>query len=69
MNATRLIRILKVIVVCALAFIVHKTIQTALGNAQGLGDYFLLTLLSAIGLVLVYFVYGCFAKSKDLTKI
>lgn len=40
-NATRMLRSMNAIITCSLAYVSYSTIQTALGNQNGLGAYFL----------------------------
>lgn len=44
-NSTRMIRILNAIITGIFAYITYSTIQTALGNQNGLGNWFLLIFL------------------------
>ncbi|TDH28607.1 DUF1648 domain-containing protein [Segetibacter sp. 3557_3] len=62
-SATRLIRFLKVAVVMIFVVIVFKTIQTALGQAAGMGNMFLPFALLLLFLPLVIFLSS--NKKKD----
>jgi uncharacterized membrane protein len=55
--ATRLIRILKSVILLIFSFITFRTIQTALGEGIGLGKAFLpVFLLVVFGTIIIYFV-------------
>lgn len=55
--ATRLIRILKTVILIIFSFITWQTIKTAKGNTSGLGKVFLpVFLLFIFGIVLIYIV-------------
>lgn len=62
-NATRMIRCLKLIIVVVFGAIVFKTIQTANGQVNGLGTWFLLTILGLVFIPLIYFMIKSF-KTK-----
>jgi uncharacterized membrane protein len=54
--ATRMIRILKCVLLIMFSFISYRTIQTALGNEAGLGKIFLpVFLVLTFGIVIIYF--------------
>lgn len=57
-KATRLLKVLGVVIVFALSFIVHITIQNAKGPAQGMPIYFLPLLLLAIFGTIGYYLYN-----------
>ncbi len=59
-GATRLIRSIKLIIVLIFAVISYKTIQTATNKADGLGLWFLPTILALIFIPMVYYVYKSF---------
>lgn len=55
--ATRLIRILKTVILLMFSFISYKTIQTITGGAAGLGKVFLpVFLILTFGVVIIYLV-------------
>jgi uncharacterized membrane protein len=55
--ATRLIRILKTVILVLFSFISYQTIRTATGNASGLGKAFLpVFLLITFGVIIFYIV-------------
>jgi uncharacterized membrane protein len=57
--ATRLIRILKTIILMIFSFITYQTIKTATGAASGLGKAFLpIFLLLTFGVIIVYIVHS-----------
>ena len=62
-NATRLTRCIKLIVVFIFGFIAFKTIQNAMGEAYGLGRWFLPLTMGLIFIPLIYFVIKSF-KTK-----
>ena len=65
-NATRLIRYLKLIIVVIFGFIAFKTIYTANGKSVGLGSWFLPLLLVLIFIPLVYsIVKSILAKGNE----
>jgi uncharacterized membrane protein len=54
--ATRLIRILKTVILVIFSFISYQTIKTATGAAEGLGKAFLpVFLLLTFGVIIIYF--------------
>ncbi len=55
MLATRLIRYLKVAILLIFSLIVFTTLQTATGQADGLGVWFYLALIGILGIPLVFF--------------
>jgi uncharacterized membrane protein len=58
-NATRMIRFLKLVIVLIFGLIIFKTIQNVNGNADGLGEWFLPL---SIGLIFIPMIYY-FTKS------
>jgi hypothetical protein len=57
--ATRLIRILKTILLILFSFISYKTIKTATGDTTGLGKAFLpVFLLITFGVIIIYIVHS-----------
>jgi len=55
--ATRLMRILKTVILIMFTFISYMTIKTALGTAGGLGTFFLpVFLVLTFGVIIIYFV-------------
>ena len=57
--ATRLIRILKTVILMIFSFITYQTIKTATGAASGLGKAFLpVFLLLTFGVIIVYFIHS-----------
>ena len=55
-NATRMIRILKLVIVVVFGLIVLKTIQNVNGNADGLGTWFLPLVLGLIFIPTAYYL-------------
>jgi uncharacterized membrane protein len=63
---TRLIRILKTVIVLLFSFISYQTIKTALGTSSGLGKAFLPIFLSVtFGSIIVYFVVSLNNRHSD----
>lgn len=58
--ATRLIRYLKLIIVCIFLLISFRTIQIAHGNAETLGGWFLPLILGLIFIPLIYYIIKSF---------
>ncbi|MEI6049502.1 MAG: DUF1648 domain-containing protein [Bacteroidota bacterium] len=57
--ATRLIRILKTVILIIFSFISYQTIKTAIGTSAGLGKAFLpVFLLITFGVIIVYVVWS-----------
>ncbi|UGU16537.1 DUF1648 domain-containing protein [Sinomicrobium kalidii] len=54
--ATRLLRILNLVIVIIFGLIVYKTIQNVNGNANGLGIWFLPTTLALIFVPIIYYL-------------
>jgi len=53
--ATRMVRVIKFLITAEFAYLTYHTIQTGLGNAAGLGAYFLFTtLVLTVGTLSVY---------------
>lgn len=67
-NATRMMRILKLVVVLIFALIVFKTIQNVNGNANGLGIWFLPLTQAMIFIPMVYFLINANRKKKTTKK-
>lgn len=55
-NATRMIRYLKVAILLIFSFIVFKTLQTATGQAEGLGNWFYVFLTGVFVIPMLFFV-------------
>lgn len=55
-NATRLMRVLKLVIVIIFGVIVYKTVQSANGNSDGLGAWFLPFVLAMIFAPILYFL-------------
>jgi len=66
-NATRMIRLLKLIIVLIFTLIVYKTIQHVKGNADGIGSWFLPVTFALIFIPLFYFLIN--ANKKQKTKL
>ncbi len=62
-SATRLIRVIKAIIVLIFTVISYRTIQTATSKADGLGVLFLPITLALIFIPIIYYVYKSF-KAK-----
>ena len=60
--ATKMIRMMNTVIACAFAYIMYATIQTALGNQEGLNSYFTLTFLVVILGMSGYFLYRSVRK-------
>jgi uncharacterized membrane protein len=55
--ATRMIRLLKLVLASVFFALLHLTVQTAQGEAQGLGTWFLPLVLALVNLPLAYYLY------------
>ncbi len=64
-NATRLIRYLKLIIVIIFGLIVFKTIQNVKGSADGLGTWFLPSIIAMIFIPIIYFLMNTNRKKKN----
>ncbi len=64
-KATSLVRILNLIVIFVMGYITLQTIQTALGNSEGLGSMFLICFIIIMQIPVFYFV---FSRKKNKTK-
>ncbi|MDX9811124.1 MAG: DUF1648 domain-containing protein [Bacteroidales bacterium] len=65
-TATRLMRTIKCIVVAMFAFMVHRTILTALGKAEGMGKVFLpVSMVILSGATIFYIVSALNQKHKN----
>lgn len=62
--ATRMIRILKLIVVLIIGYIIYKTIAIAKGQASGLGTWFHPILQVVIFVPIIYFVAKILKSNK-----
>lgn len=62
--ATRMIRTLNTLIACVFAYITYSTIQTALGNQNGLGILFTPIFLILIFGITGYFSYKLMKKGK-----
>ncbi|MFZ4560970.1 MAG: DUF1648 domain-containing protein [Saprospiraceae bacterium] len=58
--ATRMIRVLKLVLAGVFFALLHRTVQTAQGDAQGLGTWFLPLVLALVYLPLGYYLYKSF---------
>jgi hypothetical protein len=58
--ATRMIRVLKLVLAGVFFALLHRTVQTAQGEAQGLGTWFLPLVLALVYLPLGYYLYKSF---------
>ena len=56
-SATRMMRTLNAIIACAFAYITYAMLQTALGNQDGIGIWFLPVFLVGIFGLIGYFMY------------
>jgi uncharacterized membrane protein len=63
-HATRLIRYVKLIIVFIFGLITYRTIQTANGQAEGLGGWFLPLSMGLIFVPLVYFLIQSFGVKR-----
>jgi len=62
-HAVRMIRLLKVIITLGFAFILYRVIHTVLGQAEGLGAWFLPVFLLAMTVALGYGIWPAFRKA------
>jgi len=62
---TKMLRIVNTLVACTFAYINYMTIQTALGNQNGLGNSFLPLLSISLFGVMVYFVYKALKTNRQ----
>lgn len=63
---TKMIRTLNAIITCVLAYITYSTIQTALGNQNGLGVWFLpVFMISLFGITAYFFYKSWIRKNTD----
>lgn len=60
--AMRMLRTLKALILCIFAYMTYATIQTALGQKEGLGASFLIIFLTLIFGSIGYFLYQSFQK-------
>lgn len=63
-NATRMMRILKLVIVVIFGLIAFQTIRFANGQADGLGKWFLPMTMGLIFVPLIYFVIKSFKTNK-----
>ena len=63
-NATRMMRVLKLVIVVIFGLIVFKTIQNVNGNADGLGTWFLPLTMGLIFIPIFYFLINANKKKK-----
>ena len=63
-NATRMMRVLKLVVVLIFGLIVFRTIQNVNGNADGLGIWFLPLTMAMIFIPMIYFLINANKKKK-----
>ena len=64
-NATRMIRVLKLVIVLIFGLIVFRTIQNVNGNADGLGTWFLPLTMAMIFIPMIYFLIKANRKKKS----
>lgn len=64
-NATRLIRLLKLVIIIIFGLIVFKTIQNVNGNAEGLGVWFLPLTFGLIFIPMAYYLTKLLRTKKD----
>lgn len=62
---TRMIRTLNAIISCVFAYITYSTIQTALGNQNGLGAWFNLVFMILMFGITGYFLYKSMSKKSQ----
>lgn len=62
-NATKMVRVLKLIIVVVFGFIVLQTIRNVKGETTGLGTWFLPLVIAMIFIPIIYFIIRSF-KSK-----
>ena len=63
-NATRMMRVLKLVIVLIFGLIVFKTIQNVNGNTDGLGIWFLPLTMAMIFIPMIYFLINANRKKK-----
>ena len=63
-NATRMMRVLKLVIVLIFGLIVFKTIQNVNGNVDGLGIWFLPLTMGMIFIPMIYFLIKANRKKK-----
>ena len=63
-NATRMIRVLKLVIVFIFGFIVFRTIQYVNGDADGLGIWFLPLTMAFIFIPMIYFLINANKKKR-----
>jgi uncharacterized membrane protein len=63
-NATRMMRVLKLVVVLIFGLIVFRTIQNVNGNADGLGIWFLPLIMAMILIPMICFLINANRKKK-----
>ena len=63
-NATRMIRILKLVIVFIFGLIAFQTIRFANGQTDGLGKWFLPMTMGLIFIPLIYFITKAFKRNK-----
>lgn len=64
LNATRMIRYLKLMIVAVFGFITIQTIRSAKGETEGLGIWFLPVMLTLFFIPLAYFISQSFRINK-----
>tara|TARA_R110001592_G_scaffold6901_3_gene38104 strand:- start:2555 stop:3073 length:519 start_codon:yes stop_codon:yes gene_type:complete len=67
-NATRLIRILKLVIVIIFGMIIFRTLQNINGTADGLGVWFLPLTLGLIFIPITYYIIKSTKKEKAKVK-
>jgi uncharacterized membrane protein len=67
-NATRMIRVLKLVIVFIFGMIAFKTIQHVHGNAAGLGTWFLPVTMVLIFIPIVYFLIATYGNISADSK-
>jgi uncharacterized membrane protein len=64
--ATRLLRVLKAVILILFSFISWMSVRTAAGNAEGLGKIFLPVFLFLIsGIIIIYFMQAQYNKNQS----
>ena len=63
-NMTRMMRVLKLVIVLIFGLIVFRTIQNVNGNAEGLGIWFLPLTMALIFIPMTYFLINAYTKKK-----
>ena len=58
--STRMVRYLKTVVICIFFFLLFKSIQISIGEAENLGQYFLLVVLIAVFGPVIYYLRKSF---------